>query len=316
MKLPTLGKGGWGLFPMQVLLYMFLIPLVESWDPWRGWRIGEASRPGPENQNCLEILSANVTSLNKHKKNIIGWEADVKALQETRLGKQAQEIIESQFNQVNLNSIFGAPQAPKVLFNNSDAKTRMGIRNRPRESIWNSKEGGVAIIANRLHKIENDTPGDFKFEVHDLWSSGRWTCAILPIGGGSRSLTVHSFYGEAKANCDPIKQAERERQLATIFTIAAGSGDSPIVICTDLNCEANDSQNVAKQLDRNEWIDAGNPFPDTQAKPTFLKDGPFKGMTRSDGATRPDTILLNKTAWKAFDGFNLTSSLESQGTWA
>ena len=103
MKLPTLGKGGWGLFPMQVLLYLLLTPLVESWDPWRGWRIGGASRPGPENQNCLEILSANVTSLNKHKKKIIGWEADVKALQETRLGKQAQEIIESQFNQANVN---------------------------------------------------------------------------------------------------------------------------------------------------------------------------------------------------------------------
>jgi hypothetical protein len=45
------------------------------------------------------------------------------------------------------------------------------------------------------------------------------------------------------------------------------------------------------------------------AKPTYLKDGPYEGMTRSDGATRPDAILLNKTAWKAFEGFRLDFNL-------
>ena len=126
MKRPTLGKGGWGLFPLQVLLYIYMISTAESRDPMRGWRIGEASLPGPTNSSCIEILSANVTSLNKHKKKIIGWEADVKALQETRLGKQAQEIIDSQFNKLDINSIFGAHQAPKVLQKHLECQNKNG----------------------------------------------------------------------------------------------------------------------------------------------------------------------------------------------
>ena len=86
MKLPTLGKGGWGLFPMQVLLCMFLIPLVESWNPWKGWRIGEASRPGPEggdrsqiSQKNKKTRSGDVSLLKKakHKGTTSSWERGV-----------------------------------------------------------------------------------------------------------------------------------------------------------------------------------------------------------------------------------------------
>ena len=115
------------------------------------------------------------------------------------------------------------------------------------------------LMAPRTRQFDFDTVGDFRFEVLDLWASGRWTSALLTLGGGSRSLAIHSYYGESKANSDPIKKAESERQLWTMFTITAANGDSPVVICTDLNCEPSDSPCVAEQIERNGWVDAGLP---------------------------------------------------------
>ena len=95
------------------------IVIALSTDTHKGWwllmylNIGEAANPGPEHRTGIRLWSANVTSLSKRWQSMVSWETDIMVLQETRLGAEAQRIMNMRISQDGKVPLFGDPMPLK-----------------------------------------------------------------------------------------------------------------------------------------------------------------------------------------------------------
>ena len=117
---------------------------------------------------------------------IAEWQADVIALQETRLGSLAQLKTGAKLREENWQAFFGKPMANKATKNKVATAT-------------NAANGGVAILT------KSGTPAKkapCNVDIAILRGQGRWEEVLHALGKGSKHLKVASLYGYDGAATD------------------------------------------------------------------------------------------------------------------
>ncbi len=116
---------------------------------WRPRNEVEADNPGPGEQHLLKVASANVTSLRKKWPIMAKWPFDVVAVQEAKLGEEAQRSMGAQIYEDGWVPVWGAP---RPLLNKVRAGNEMGI------NVNDAKHGGVAVLARADEAIQQIRP--------------------------------------------------------------------------------------------------------------------------------------------------------------
>eukprot|EP00755_Sulcionema_specki_P032827 Sspe_Gene.20034::Locus_7315_Transcript_1_1_Confidence_1.000_Length_2311::g.20034::m.20034 len=230
------------------------------------------ANPGPESvkQGGWHVLTANVTSLSTHIEEVKGWSGvDVVALQETRVGEQAQRHLEGELNAAGWDVFWGKPQKREK-------------RGGDTPSIWASKHGGVAFLVRKGIPV--------RMHGGALWETGRVGHIEASYGDGNRS--VHFFMVYA-----PVADEEgREEILQKVLEEVAGLGDVPAIILGDLNTEPDDSPVLTGALRTGRWTDAAVTWAgENPPEKTCFVRGTSEG-------SRIDMILMNQVAGAGLEG--------------
>ncbi len=187
------------------------------------------------------------------------------------------------------------------------------MRRAPTSSIWNACEGGVGIFTKEAstsaygdpHSHEAQVGGAQIAEMRELYESGRWTAASIPLGSGNRNAYVHSFYSPSCPDQDPFKRSLTDRLTKILFGVAATSGPTPTIIAADFNRDPEQSEIIRAAIASGRWIDIAKIYAGSERPPpTYRREGPFPGMDYSDQASRLDAILCNTSAWAAVKDFS------------
>ena len=151
--------------------------VIVSWlVSYLGIRVGEASNPGSS-----ALISANITSLHSQFDEVVRLNAEMLALQETRLSELAQLDMSRLLGDHGWAAIWGKPMQPQK-------RKQASV-----PSAHNARHGAVAVlvrqgIAARAGPV--DTPVRKR-----LWVSGRWVHAVVTFGEAKNALHVFSVYG-------------------------------------------------------------------------------------------------------------------------
>ena len=148
-------------------------------------------------------------------------------------------------------------------------------------------------------------------ECAELFESGRWVAAAVPLGSGARCAYVHSFYAPTNPHRDPFRKAFAQRLLTLLFGAAAAAGDAPTIISADLNQNPEQSDIIKAAVASGRWIDVGAAFArGGPIQTTFRREGPYEGMSKDDKSTRIDILLCSVAAWAAIKTFEYRFDLE------
>jgi exonuclease III len=213
---------------------------------------------------------------------IEGWEADVIALQETRLGTLGQITTGAKLREQNWQAFFGKPMANKVTKNKVATAT-------------NAANGGVAILAKEgtpVKKAQNSA------ETAILRDQGRWEEILHALGKGNKHLKVASLYGYDGAPTDGERFRLNEDLISRALIRLLEAGDTPYLICGDFNISPQQSPAIAGLIAKGLLIDVPHAF-GLGGQHTFCHHakGPPKEGIEEKGRTRIDTILANKAAF-------------------
>ena len=232
----------------------------------------------------LTLISANVTSWNKNFAEIVRMKPDIIALLETKVTKTAKPAANRAAGSARLSVVWGRPceQLRKK------SKER-GIAQTP----WLGRQGGVAVLAKKdLGILAGGMEGTSSTE---LYESGRYVSAAVPVRNGNRKLFVHvaSLCNESTNQNEIAKKVRNERALQRAFTDAAALGDQAFFLCADLR----ESVAVDDAVKTGDWINVGTRYAEEdEVAPTYAGFRNCDKHTRGRSVTRPDRILANKIA--------------------
>eukprot|EP00660_Eupelagonema_oceanica_P019609 gene19609-biopygen7999 len=232
----------------------------------RGVRVGEAKNPG--HNRSMSVTTSNVTALRAHVDLVARLAGDVKCLQETRLGKDAQRSMAKDLYQAGWTALWGPPQ-PLIQPATADGIT----------SIWNAKQGGVGVLVRRGIPARLG-PVDTVVR-RQLWATGRWVHAIVGYGSGGQALHVFSVYGYA----DSSMREENEALLHKVFEAAAELGNVPVLITGDVNVPPEESAALRGALQSGRWVDAAATFARAQGEEPPVTTKPRPKGRRLDPAS-------------------------------
>ncbi len=244
---------------------------------------GEADNPGPEGR--IVIGSANVTSLRRRWPIACRWNFDVLAVQETKLGEEAQIALAAQIREDEWEPVWGAPQP---LLNKIREGNIAGI------NVNDAKHGGVGVLVKGGQPVQKVEP---RLGSEHLFDEGRLVHAYLPWGDGSSGMYALSMYGYATADNQEERRELNSRLYRGALSYADRMGKVPCVICADCNPNPAEADLVSETLAGSRWTDLFSEWyggPDA-APVTYSREGPVEGL-RGRGATRPDRIILNREA--------------------
>ncbi len=244
---------------------------------------GEADNPGPETR--VRVASANVTSLKRRWPIACRWEFDVLAVQETKLGEEAQKALEAQVRADGWEPVWGEP---------------MPLRDKVREgniiglNVNDARYGGVAVIARDDLPIQKVDPSS---QYEYLFEEGRLVHSFLPWEEGRTGVHILSLYGCANAETAEERRSLNMTLYKGVLRYADTLGRVPCLICGDCNPNPAEADLVMEALAGTQWIDVFAEWhggPDV-APITYSREGPIQGMS-GKGATRPDRIVVNREA--------------------
>jgi hypothetical protein len=176
--------------------------------------------PGP-----LRIVVANVTSLRRRAAEVFALEADIVALQETRLGAVAQKVMATSAKFEGWEAYWGAPR--KVQPPASKTSPSAG-------KIWNVHPGGVGVLIRRpwaartVAIAKGDTVGEY------LRDSTRWLHVYVTLGDGRTGMNLQVIYGHASD-----KEAN-VRLMNALWEYTTRLGNTPSVVTGDFNVSLNE----------------------------------------------------------------------------
>ena len=233
------------------------------------------------------ILSNNCATMAPKVKEIASWEADIIALQETKLGSLAQLKVGAKMKEANWQTYFGKAMATTA------TKNKVATAS-------NAANGGVAIATKTAtpSKKPNGNP-----ETAILRDQGRWEEVMQALGHGDKHLKVASMYGYDGATGD----GERFRLNEDLINIASirllEAGGTPYVLCGDFNINPQQSPAIAGLISKGLVVDVPAAF-GLEGQHTFShhRDGPPLEGVEGKGRTRIDTILANKAAFRLIKG--------------
>ena len=243
----------------------------------------------------LTLISANVTSWNKNFAEIVRMKPDIMALQETKVTKTAKPAANRAAGNAQLSVVWGRPC--EQLKKKSKGK---GIAQTP----WLGRQGGAAVLAKKeLGMLAGGMEGTTST---DLYESGRYVRAAIPVTHGNRKLFVHvaSLYNESTNQNEIAKKMRNERALQRAFSDVAALGDQAFFLCADTNLR--DSVAIDDAVMTGNWFDVGTRCAEEdEAAPTFAGFKNWDKHTRGRSVTRPDRILANKIAMEMIKSFEV-----------
>ena len=239
-------------------------------------------KPRTENSNKFRIISNNCSTMAPKRAEIEGWEADVIALQETRLGNIGQITTRAKLREQKWQAFFGKPMVNKA------TKSKVA-------TATNAANGGVAILTKGgtpAKKAQNSA------ETAILRDQGRWEEVLRTLGKGNKHLKIASLYGYDGAATDGERFRLNEDLIGRALIRMLEGGDTPYLICGDFNITPQQSPAIASLIAKGLLIDVPHAF-GLGGQHTFSHHGkspPQEGV-EGKGRTRIDTILANKAAF-------------------
>ena len=223
---------------------MLFLRLVTWQAGWVGVCVGEAKNPGPQadqpEPDPFRVASANVTSLPAQVDAVKKLQADVVALQETRLNEWSQGEMQNEMESAGWQLICGKPQPRQD-------------RSKSAPSPWNAKHGGVAVMT-RKGLIACRQPADTPAKER-LWKTGRWVHVAISVGDGRVVLHVMSVYGWTGSEQKFEAMTANENLFRDMFEVAAGLGEVPIIIAGDFNVHVERSSQLTSAVATGMWHD-------------------------------------------------------------
>jgi exonuclease III len=268
----------------------------------RSEALRERGSPREQQSNSMRLITANIHALQPRAEEVALWDADVIAVQETKLAAHAIRDMTDLMKDNHWRFVHGKPCAPSGSW-----KSR-----RRTKAATEANRGGVGImIKDHLRPIatRGETQG---MEVH---ACGRWAEVKIPLPGINTVLTVVSYYGVSGANSDPKRMAENETHLAEVICRALEAEDAPYLIMGDINVDPEMSAAVASAVDQGCLVDIGHEWaeqvqgdeagdhPRKMPEPTFNKHEPPQPGMSGPGVSRIDAILANPVAASAVKAF-------------
>ena len=180
------------------------------------------------------LLAKHGTLLNGFR----GIDADIAALQETRLNRWSGGEMRRQLEEDGWQLFSGKAQARQ----NRASET---------SSPWNARHGGVAVMV-RNDLAASEVPLDSAVRKR-LWETGRWLHVAVAIGDGKQVMHVMSVYGHTGAGAHVDMRLKNERLLADVLEAAAELGNVPIILAGDINVQPERSARVSNALALGGW---------------------------------------------------------------
>lgn len=242
-------------------------PLLDLYDtfkqrcfnPFVGVRIGEASNPGPETPQVLDIGTFNPTQLLHKEDDVIQWGQGIYTACETSVTPVAHQILHGKFRRAGWYSRWSKHVSPQ----------------QPKTSQTRGKAGGTAILSSfPLMPYVEPCP-----EV--LRETDRFCEGVAQVHCNT-NVYISAVYGFPIANAY-LNALQMNNDLFTPIAERALNFQGPAVISGDFNCDLKDL--VAwKTLQGAGWHDAA------------LLDGHMYGRTPQPTcreATRRSFVLIN-----------------------
>ena len=227
------------------------------------------------------LMSANIDAFHSHP-DCVQWDADVIALQETRLS--CNNITDARHKSLEFNKdiFFG-----KLL---TDKKNIKGVFKVP--------HGGTAFLApsvsTRNFHQDDDVTGTWTKLQNTTRVSAIWH-QVMP----KLRVLVFSFYGQASLAHD-AHLAINQNLLTDIFLVASQFGSVPIIIAGDFQSDPDCYQAIADAKALGFWYDPlveCNDSGEFSRPITFSRGGNFKNPTEHFSSI--DGILMNDVALSA-----------------
>lgn len=227
------------------------------------------------------LMSANIDAFHSHP-DCAQWDADVIALQETRLS--CNNITDARHKSLEFNKdiFFG-----KLL---TDKKNIKGVFKVP--------HGGTAFLApsvsTRNFHQDDDVTGTWTKLQNTTRVSAIWH-QVMP----KLRVLVFSFYGQASLAHD-AHLAINQNLLTDIFLVASQFGSVPIIIAGDFQSDPDCYQAIADAKALGFWYDPlveCNDSGEFSRPITFSRGGNFKNPTEHFSSI--DGILMNDVALSA-----------------
>lgn len=150
---------------------------------------------------------------------IAEWQADVIALQETRLGSLAQLKIGAKMQEEKWQTFFGKPMANKATKNKVATESK-------------AASGGVAVMT-RTGTPAKKTPSNAETTI--LRDQGRWEEVLHALRKGNKHPKVANLYGYDGAATDGERFRLNEDLISKALVRLLEAGDTPHLNCGDFN---------------------------------------------------------------------------------
>ena len=248
----------------------------------------ERTKEDDQKEKKFTIISNNIATLAPKVEQVLGWEADVLAFQETRLSSLMQLKITAKMSDEGWQPFLGKAMQVQTTANKVASAT-------------NAAKGGVALVAKSGVPIKK---APHNADIAILRDQARWEEILHAIGKGDRHLRIATLYGYDGASGDAQRFRLNEDHISRALIRMLEQGDTPYIICGDFNISPQQSPAIAGLIAKRVLVDVPSIF-GYDEQHTFSTDGtPLKGV-EGKGRTRIDTILANKVAFPMIVECNL-----------
>ena len=227
-------------------------------------------------------MSMNAGSWLAHRDYIVGRQADMLAVQESRLTLDGQILVKESLADTSWTPLFGKPQP---------------IRKGTVKSTTDAKQGGVMSMLQKGHRSTATPRGELG---QALFETGRWEASTTCIDGTDTLLHTQNVYGYPGANEGGQAMMDNENFFADVFDFAGSLGDDvPVVVIGDFNIRLEQSHVLCQLIASHKWVECGSllaALSGTEPQPTFESGGSM---------SRIDMAFLNPAAARLLSSFEV-----------
>ena len=159
------------------------------------WPQAKGDEHEPTRQTFFNIITANVQHFEGKAEVVAGWDADVIALQETKLTASDMKDAYGVLDKEGWTLIHGRPCPPAA----GHGKTKRQRTN----AAYKANSGGVALMVRRPRKPIQHEFTDRDKTLHD---SGRWQRVKVPTTATGGCITIACVYGISGASNNTRKK--------------------------------------------------------------------------------------------------------------
>ena len=216
-------------------------------DPPPVWANEHNSMKTDSMSPVINIITANIHDLESRIEQVISWDADIIALQETKLAPHQLKDVHAVAKKQNWTLLHGRP-CPSATA--GDARKR-----RRTSAVQAANSGGVAILIKHPRQPIEHEYNDRDKRLHD---SGRWQRAKVPLSHTAGNLTISCIYGISGARSNERKQKMNEALLSDAIAEVIEAGSEPRILVGDGNIDPEESKAIASAVEAGCLVDVGH----------------------------------------------------------